>query len=360
MSAVNSSAGKKAAERLSIATAEFINTINPTNLWVTQDWHPKGHASFESSQKPESITKTAFGPYALGFYKEGAFAKHGNSDGSLRLWKDPMVPNPADQFLWPDHCLQNEDGSDARVNQTFMDTLNSANTSKIVVVRKGDDPNVDNYSALASVGGKFLPYVVKSDRNRNTKNDTSVDKSLKFKSVLDEAVKTLDIVYVTGIARNVCVKSTFLDMLNYVTVPQYKSTTKITKVVFMYNLARPVQPGFDISVEELTSLASGLLTTMGVTEDQDKFFSVVGDGKSYDYSAVTSDIGSKGVIVVDLQDCFLPGGTLATGNARNLDGGRRRRSTRHRSAHHKRSTKRSTKRCRCGKLRAHKGSRSCQ
>jgi len=359
--AVNAAAAKRAAERLSTATAAFINAIKPANLWVTQDWHPKGHKSFKSEHSANTITETAYGPYALGFYKVNSFASNENAGagrGGKRLWKDPMVPNPADQYLWPDHCLQNEEGSDAHVNKTFEDALDAAERSKIVVVRKGDDPSVDNYSALASVGGKFLPYVVKTVEDL-TKPDAEVDKTLKFKHVLDADAAKLDIIYVTGIARNVCVKSTFLDLLNYVTIPQFKKTGKVTKAVFMYNLARPVAASFDISVEDLAKLASTLLTDMGIDAARHAdFFEVVGDGKTYSFDEVLPHAGAKGVIVVDLQDCFLPGGTLATGNARNeMAGGRRCRCMRRHKGHCK-QTRRS--RCNCGKTRKHKKQRSCK
>lgn len=76
---------------------------------LTQDWHPKGHVSFASShpgRRPFETIRVAYG----------------------------------DQVLWPDHCVPGTRGADFHAG---LDTLPAD-----LVVRKGNDPAIDSYSAL--------------------------------------------------------------------------------------------------------------------------------------------------------------------------------------------------------------------
>ena len=76
---------------------------------LTQDWHPKGHVSFASShpgRRPFETIRVAYG----------------------------------DQVLWPDHCVPGTRGADFHPG---LDTLPAD-----LVVRKGNDPAIDSYSAL--------------------------------------------------------------------------------------------------------------------------------------------------------------------------------------------------------------------
>jgi len=75
-------------------------------VW-TQDWHPKGHDSFASTQGADPFT-----------VKE--------------------MPDGTKQTLWPDHCVQGTEGAE----------LVLAPQPRDVVVRKGTDPHVDSYSAF--------------------------------------------------------------------------------------------------------------------------------------------------------------------------------------------------------------------
>ena len=76
---------------------------------ATQDWHPKGHLSFASSHKDQA-------PY-----------------GMVEL-------NYGQQVLWPDHCVQGEDGS------TLHKDLNK--NALELILRKGFRKEIDSYSAF--------------------------------------------------------------------------------------------------------------------------------------------------------------------------------------------------------------------
>jgi len=76
---------------------------------LTQDWHPEDHLSFASSHpgsKPFSTVDLAYGP----------------------------------QVLWPDHCVQNEEGSE------FHPKLKVEHCE--MVIRKGYRREIDSYSAF--------------------------------------------------------------------------------------------------------------------------------------------------------------------------------------------------------------------
>ena len=82
---------------------------------VTQDWHPKGHASFASSHegaKPFDVVKMPYG----------------------------------EQVLWPDHCVQGERG--AQLHEAL--DVDAA----FLILRKGVNPKVDSYSAFTEADGK--------------------------------------------------------------------------------------------------------------------------------------------------------------------------------------------------------------
>lgn len=90
-----------------IAVAEKFDTVV-----LTQDWHPKAHASFASThgQAPFSTTQLAYG----------------------------------EQTLWPDHCVQGSEGA------AFHPALQVAGVvdRACAVVRKGMNPAIDSYSAF--------------------------------------------------------------------------------------------------------------------------------------------------------------------------------------------------------------------
>ncbi len=94
-----------------------INRVAPKFEWIvaTQDWHPRGHASFASShpgKKPFETARLAYG----------------------------------EQVLWPDHCVQGTEG--AALHRDL------AITGAQLVVRKGYRPGVDSYSAFLEADRK--------------------------------------------------------------------------------------------------------------------------------------------------------------------------------------------------------------
>jgi nicotinamidase/pyrazinamidase len=84
--------------------------LDPFGLYVaTQDWHPRGHASFASSHPGRRPFETIM--------------LHGH-----------------EQVLWPDHCVQGTPG--AELHRDLPLERVSA------VIRKGTDPESDSYSTF--------------------------------------------------------------------------------------------------------------------------------------------------------------------------------------------------------------------
>src|SRR5688572_836117 len=84
-----------------------INTLLPRfeNVVLTQDWHPKGHASFASAhagKKPFETTRLGYG----------------------------------DQVLWPDHCVQGTPGAAIHADLQA--------TKAQLVIRKGFHDGIDS------------------------------------------------------------------------------------------------------------------------------------------------------------------------------------------------------------------------
>jgi len=118
---------------------------------ATQDWHPPQHASFASS--------------------------HPNSDEFEVIKLDGI-----DQVLWPEHCIQNTEGSN------FHQKLK---TSKIeAIFRKGTDIKIDSYSGFY---------------------DNAHQKSTGLSGYLKE--KGAGELYFAGLAAEYCVYFSILDAL---------------------------------------------------------------------------------------------------------------------------------------------------
>ncbi len=85
------------------------------NVVLTQDWHPRGHASFASShagKKPFETIELAYGT----------------------------------QVLWPDHCVQGTAGA------AFHAELDAAKAQ--LILRKGHHRDIDSYSAFLEADRK--------------------------------------------------------------------------------------------------------------------------------------------------------------------------------------------------------------
>ena len=119
------------------------------NVVLTQDWHPRGHASFASShpgKKPFETIELSYGT----------------------------------QVLWPDHCVQGTRGAD------FHGELSVSRSQ--LIIRKGFHRDIDSYSGF-----------LEADRSTTT----GLAGYLKEKGFRD--------LYVCGLATDFCVAWTALD-----------------------------------------------------------------------------------------------------------------------------------------------------
>jgi nicotinamidase/pyrazinamidase len=128
-----------------------INALLPRfeNVVLTQDWHPRGHASFASAhpgKKPFETTRLAYG----------------------------------EQVLWPDHCVQGTPG--AAIHAGLQATRAQ------LVIRKGFHDGIDSYSGF-----------VEADR----RTSTGLAGYLKERGIRR--------VFVCGLATDFCVAWTALD-----------------------------------------------------------------------------------------------------------------------------------------------------
>ena len=133
------------------AVVPVVNRIAPwfANVVITQDWHPRGHASFASSHagaRPFDTMELAYGT----------------------------------QVLWPEHCVQGT--HDAALHPELR--IDHAQ----LVIRKGYHPGVDSYSAF-------------QEADRRT--PTGLDGYLRQRGISR--------VYVCGLATDFCVAWTALD-----------------------------------------------------------------------------------------------------------------------------------------------------
>ncbi|MFC6267507.1 bifunctional nicotinamidase/pyrazinamidase [Frigoriflavimonas asaccharolytica] len=148
----------------------YINLLMEDNNYdeivLSQDWHPANHKSFASN--------------------------NGRKVGDI------IKLNGINQFMWPDHCVQNTFGAE------FQKDLNIEKATHIV--QKGLNIEIDSYSAF-------------QDNNHFTKTD------------LDDYLKSKDIqlVEIVGLALDYCVKYTCLDAVanGYLTCLHFNGTKAV-------------------------------------------------------------------------------------------------------------------------------------
>ena len=87
--------------------------------------------------------------------------------------------------------------------------------------------------------------------------------------------KHMEKVYITGIARNVCVYWTAMDLLNYWILPAFINQGKIIKLSFVYDLTRPVAPTYSITKEEIQTAVRGLIAKMAPEASADNLYDQV-------------------------------------------------------------------------------------
>jgi nicotinamidase/pyrazinamidase len=116
---------------------------------ATQDWHPPDHGSFAANHPGRAVYEV-------------------------------IDLNGLDQTLWPVHCVRDTPGAD------FIPSLDASRIAR--VFRKGTDPAVDSYSGFFDNGRRHA---------------TGLDAYLRE--------RTVETVYVCGLATDYCVKATALD-----------------------------------------------------------------------------------------------------------------------------------------------------
>lgn len=133
------------------AVVPVINAIAPRyeTVVITQDWHPKGHASFASSHHGKEPYNTTEMPYGT-------------------------------QVLWPDHCVQGTPGAELHADLRL--------TAAQLIIRKGWHPGVDSYSAFREADRTTLTGLAGYLRERG-----------------------IEEVHVVGLATDFCVAWTALD-----------------------------------------------------------------------------------------------------------------------------------------------------
>jgi len=107
--------------------------------------------------------------------------------------------------------------------------------SNIVEVYKGFESDTDSYSAVADALGKFTPFIAKE-------NGEFKDPDGNLESFMDRLKEENPTdIYLTGIARDVCVYWTAMDILNFCIFDELKNgNTNVPKIHFLYDLTRPV------------------------------------------------------------------------------------------------------------------------
>ncbi|AND70963.1 nicotinamidase [Dyella thiooxydans] len=143
---------------------------------ATQDWHPPGHVSFASSHPDRA-------PFE-----------------SIDLYDHP-------QTLWPDHCVQGTPGAALHPGVDWSGVG--------MVIRKGNDPRVDSYSAFRENHGPG-----------GARPSTGLAGWLRERGV--------DTVYLCGLARDVCVLWSAQD------AARLGFRTRV-----LWDLCRPVTPAGD-------------------------------------------------------------------------------------------------------------------
>ncbi|MFY0594994.1 MAG: bifunctional nicotinamidase/pyrazinamidase [Cognatishimia sp.] len=132
---------------------------------LTQDWHPAGHSSFASS--------------------------HGGKD-PYDMIEMPYGP----QVLWPDHCVQGNDGA------VFHKDLKSERAD--LIIRKGFNPAIDSYSAFFENDQSTATGLEGYLRNRGLSDLTMVGLATDFCvnfSAVDAAKLGFDVTVLQSLCR---------------------------------------------------------------------------------------------------------------------------------------------------------------
>lgn len=252
-------------------TTEFIKKVNPKHLFISLDWHPEGHVSFITDElrkkgkraivNTPKKTNTENDPTSI------VLKKYEDNKLIRRIWSDGN--DHTKQTLWPPHCIQNSE--DSKVELNFAENIKTlSKTINIKYVLKGFEKGVDSYSVVADAIARLTPIVYDGSYddlyNPEVIKDFEPTKNINFLSILKKS--TITNVYLTGIARNVCVFWSAMDLLQFWILPAYfgidGATKKTIKLFFVYDLTRPVvaesfEAGLDITKDKITENVKTLI-----------------------------------------------------------------------------------------------------
>ena len=177
-------------------------------VFASQDWHPQGHGSFASTHRAELFTM------------------------------GELAGQP--QVMWPDHCVQGTEGAELHPDLNIV--------AIAYVQKKGQNPEIDSYSAFA-------------DNGQNAK--TGLDEYLRAKGATE--------IHVCGLATDYCVKATAIDATKY--LPH-------AKVTFISDASRGVATeSTEAALKEMAAAGIDSLTSEQIIADAKSKPHEVADGK---------------------------------------------------------------------------------
>jgi nicotinamidase/pyrazinamidase len=147
------------------AIVPIINRIMPKfdHVIATQDWHPAHHVSFASAHKKE-----------VG---------------------EVILADGIEQFLWPDHCIQNTHGAELAV-ELHRDQIEA-------VFHKGTDRKVDSYSSFFDNARKHSTGLADRLRKDHLKDLYFVGLATDY-CVLYSVVDSLELGFNTWVIKDAC------------------------------------------------------------------------------------------------------------------------------------------------------------
>lgn len=147
---------------------------------ATQDYHPRNHISFASNH-----------------------AEEGDEPFTEKTLPHPTIRGETiRQMLWPEHCIQGTRGCE--IHEDIVRGLCRVHeaTTDVIVVRKGDNPNIDGYSALSDNSyTRFTPLIRYLSSTQRLSGSSSSS--------------PIEIVVVVGLALDYCVLSSAMDLLKH-------------------------------------------------------------------------------------------------------------------------------------------------
>ncbi|MAM34225.1 MAG: nicotinamidase [Micavibrio sp.] len=143
-----------------------------TKGYWTQDWHPIGHSSFASTHGREPFTKV--------WLENGQIVA--DYDDNAEAPKNAVL-----QILWPDHGIQ---GTEEAALHPILHV-----PSDDMILRKGNNPNIDSYSCVFENDKKTQPRF---------ENGMTLPEQLR-----EDGITT---VVMGGLALDVCVRDGALDL----------------------------------------------------------------------------------------------------------------------------------------------------